>query len=282
MWDKKPAADAFVPVAHPAETNAAGAVPRSRKDAYAAPARVAAVSLRRPDAGTFSLGVPAPAASVALNRQTPVRATTGSNGPASPGGNAPQKALVSSPATTVAGPQPQAAAAQDLYVDSTNPNQGGVYAGATYAVPAGNTTYNNAYVGYNGAGTVTQAGGNLTLSSSLVLGSNPSSSGTYNLTGGSLSTAYALIGDEGAGTFTQSGGTFSTSNYPLVVGEGGNGGGTYSLSGTGSLSTGEAFIGLAGAGTFAQNGGTFTINGGSSSSALTPARTARTRSTQAR
>ena len=193
LWDKKPATGALVPVTHPFERNTPGVVvPRSRMDPYVAPTRVADLSLHRLDADTFSFGVPAPAAPVALSRQTPVRATTGSSGPASTGGNAPQKALVSSPATTAAGPQPQITG-QPLIVDSSNPNQGAVYAGASYTVPAAGAAYSYVYDGYNGTGLITHSAGTLTASGYILLGYNSGSTGTYNLSGTGVLNTFDLL-----------------------------------------------------------------------------------------
>ena len=260
LWGQKPAAGALVPVAHPAETNAARAVvPRTRRDEPAAPARVAAVSLRRPDADTFSLGTTAPAAPMTLNRQP--RMTAGS-GPDSPGVSAPRKAFFSAPVAAAAGAKPQVVAAQDLYVDSTDPGQSNeYYAGSSYSVPAGSTTYGNVFVGYNGMGTATQASNTFTVSSTLYLGENAGSNGKYNLQGGNLNTGVAIVGNSGAGTFTQSGGTFTTNSSNFFLGLNSGSSGTYNLSGTGSLSTGTTVVGDAGTGIFIQSGGTFTTNG---------------------
>ena len=259
LWDQKPAAGALVPVAHPAEANAPGpVVPRSRKDEYAAPARVAAVSLSRPDAGTFSLGVPAPAAPVTFNRQTPVHSTTGSSGPANPGVSAPRKALVSAPVAAAAGAKPQAAAAQDLYVDKFDPGEPNeYYAGSSYSVPAGSTTYSNAYVGFNSMGTVTQAGSSLTVSNTVHLGDNAGSNGMYNLSGtGRLSTGTTVVGNGGSGVFIQSGGTHTVGGVLYVGATGGTG--TYNLT-AGTVASNESQVGNGAAGTFTQSGGTHSV-----------------------
>ena len=259
LWDKRPAG-AFVPVAHPFELNAPGpVVPRTRRDEPLASVRVAAVTLRRPDASAFHFGVPAPAAPVTLSRQTPVRATTGSSGPASPGGNAPQKALVSSPATTAAGPQPQAAG-QELVVDSSNPNDGAVYAGASYTVPAAGDAYNFVYDGLNGTGLITHSDGTLTVSNITYLGYHSGSTGTYNLSGtGVLNSEDLYVGFGGVGVFSQSGGSVNLS-FSLIIGSSSRTLCTYTLAGPGArLSSPNEVIGLNGPGTFIQNGGTNTV-----------------------
>ena len=145
------------------------------------------------------------------------------------------------------------------------------------------------YVGYNGRGTFTQAGGtNIVGATGLRVGSNAGSNGTYTLTGGSLTASSVDVGASGGtsatpATFNQSGGTAAVSGI-FVVGDvsGGNGtlilsGGSLSvtgtmyvgqfagsngavmLSGTGNIHAGFEQIGIYGSGSFTQTGGTNSV-----------------------
>ena len=168
-------------------------------------------------------------------------------------------------APTVVAPVTNAATAQALYVDTTNPGQGGVYAGASYNVANGDT-YTSVYDGYSGTGTITHSAGTLTIpmSGSLYVGYNSGSNGSYSLSGtGNLSTGTTYVGNSGTGTFNQSGGSFTansgTANVAsLNVAYNSGSNGTYSLSGaTSTLFANGITIGSSGAGTFSQSGGLF-------------------------
>jgi hypothetical protein len=133
------------------------------------------------------------------------------------------------------------------------PGSTGVYnlSGGTLSVPYFG-------VGQNGAGTLNQSGGNITVTDHISVGD--SGTGTYSLSAGAINTNYAYDGYLGIGHYFQSGGTFTTPNFLSLADQGGSSG-TYSLSGTGLLSVtsgGGEFIGNAGAGTFTQSGGTNT------------------------
>ena len=148
---------------------------------------------------------------------------------------------------------------------SVNDSTGGLFAdsgsGNTHAalitLGAGSSiTTQFVYLGYMGAGSLTQTGGALSSADEFVLGDLAGSHGSYSLSGGSLSANTIDIGSYGTGTLTQTGGSITTTANFVV------GGGQYSLSGTGSLSTHLTDIGGSGdVGVVNQTGGTFTTNG---------------------
>jgi hypothetical protein len=109
--------------------------------------------------------------------------------------------------------------------------------------------------GGEGEGTFEQSGGTTSISSELVLGYNPGSSGTYRLKNtGHLSADSETIGDEGTGQFEQTGG-INLIGQTLCLGNSVGSEGTYRLSGTGILLAGQEIIGKDGTGTFIQSGG---------------------------
>jgi autotransporter-associated beta strand protein len=119
------------------------------------------------------------------------------------------------------------------------------------------------YLGYDGGtGSFTQTGGTHAVTN-LYLGTYDGS-GTYNLSGsGLLSAGTEFLGYYyGNGAFTQTGGTHAVAT--LYIGEygfGNEGGGTYSLSGSGLLSAGTEYLGYDyGTGAFIQTGGTHAVS----------------------
>ena len=157
------------------------------------------------------------------------------------------------------GMSPQTAT-QNLYVDASDPMVSGeVYVGPTYGLSSGAISYNDEYIGYNGAGAFSQAGGSNTISLYLYLGNTATSNGTYTLSGtGTLTAQYEYIGNVGTGTVTQSGGTNTANDY-LYVGNA-NGNGAYNLSGTGTLTAATEYVGYGSTGTFTQSGGSHTVS----------------------
>ena len=128
--------------------------------------------------------------------------------------------------------------------------------GAYVLSGTGQLSATDQYVGYSGAGAVTQSGGSNSLSGSLYLGYNSNASGTYSLGGtGQLSVQQTeTVGGSGAATFTQTGGTNNVPGYVAVGTVPGNTA-AYALSG-GQLSTAAVAVGYGGSGTFTQTGGT--------------------------
>jgi len=126
------------------------------------------------------------------------------------------------------------------------------------------------YIGYSGAGTLTQTGGtNSTIRvgygglgcGSVSLGELAGSIGIYNLSGGSLDTMGLGVSREGSGEVNQTGGT-CTPHVGVYVGEGPaatSGGGTYTLGAGASLQTRYEYVGDIGQGHFVQSGGTNTV-----------------------
>ena len=98
------------------------------------------------------------------------------------------------------------------------------------AGPSRLTASSAEYVGYAGAGTLTQSDGNNMISGSLYLANSSIATGTYQLRGGQLAATREYIGAGGAALFTQSGGT-NTVGSTLYVGFGGSATDTYRLGG---------------------------------------------------
>jgi hypothetical protein len=119
------------------------------------------------------------------------------------------------------------------------------------------TTTTSEYVGYTGAATFTQTGGNNLINgaTALYVGSAPGSVGTYILNGTGTLTAKGneSIGVKGQAIFNQSGGlNLISGGHSLTI----DNSGIYFLSGGGSLSsTGGETVGSAGIGFFNQSGG---------------------------
>jgi autotransporter-associated beta strand protein len=154
---------------------------------------------------------------------------------------------------------------------SNNSGNGGIFLGynagssGTYILgTAGGLYFDNLYVGYSGAGTLTQSSGNVTNNYTggwLAVGMNSGSTGTYNLGGSGILRPIDIgevVGNSGTGVFNQSGGTNSFHYDYLFLGYSAGGSGTYNLGGTGYLTTGYQYVGYSGSGTFAQSGGTNT------------------------
>jgi hypothetical protein len=149
-------------------------------------------------------------------------------------------------------------------ISFANSGTGSMYLGydgtgaGTYLISGGTLNLSNAeYVGYSGAGTVSQTGGAQTVNS-VQLGYN--GAGTYSLSSGTLTAAVSeIVGVHGAGTFSQTGGVniIGTRGNPgLLLGYVSGGTGTFLLSGTGSLAVnGYEYIGWENIGTFIQSGG---------------------------
>ncbi len=152
-------------------------------------------------------------------------------------------------------------------MDTTNPGQGQSVPGETVVYPGpsytftGTSTFDNAYVGYNGNGTVTQADGDLTVNKDLYFGYNVGTAGTYDLSGGTLTLNFVTyLGYYGQGTFNQTGGTFTVNSYVFAISNYVGSSGTYNLSG-GTLATGGTYVGGEGVGTFTQTGGSLECDG---------------------
>ena len=130
------------------------------------------------------------------------------------------------------------------------------------------------YIGYNGTGTFTHAGGANTISTNLCIGYRLGSSGTYNLNGGTLILKSLTTGSGtaefnfGGGTL-QATGTFSTSLPMSLTGEGVNANintAGYAVTLSGVLS-GTGGLNKTGSGTLTLNAlnsysGDTTVNGG--------------------
>ncbi|MBD3297012.1 MAG: hypothetical protein GF392_06540 [Candidatus Omnitrophica bacterium] len=119
--------------------------------------------------------------------------------------------------------------------------------------------YNGAY---EGAGSITQAGGSLSASNGIYMGfSGSSSSGTYDLSGGTLTAAYEYLGYYGDMSFIQTGGTHNVNNQ-MRLGYGYNANpATYDLQ-DGILNTNEVYIGTQygnASGVMDQSGGTHNV-----------------------
>jgi hypothetical protein len=130
-------------------------------------------------------------------------------------------------------------------------------------------TFTNEFIGVVGTGTLNQPSGTNTVTSDLVLGYNPGSSGTYNLStghhaAGTLKARNEYIGKSGSGIFIQTEGSEPgssdniCSNLYLAFNPGSSG--TYELR-VGALAAGFQYIGYSGTGTFIQTGGTNNIAG---------------------
>jgi hypothetical protein len=145
--------------------------------------------------------------------------------------------------------------------------------GSTSGIISGSLVTGYQYVGYNGSGGFTQAGGTNWFvntygsgefynpsPSGLFLGYNPGSSGSYNLSGGSLYAPSQYVGYSGVGSFTQSGGTNSVGGLYL-------GYSSSSSSGSYNLSGGSLYALYVDVGNYGSGGGTFTQSGGTNSSA---------------
>ena len=83
------------------------------------------------------------------------------------------------------------------------------------------TIKGNLYVGYGGTGSVTQAGGTVSLGSALYVGYGYESTGTYNLNGGTL-ILNSLVSGGGTAAFNLGGGTLQTNgsfgiNLPMTL-----------------------------------------------------------------
>ena len=135
-------------------------------------------------------------------------------------------ATISHPAAPARSPSPTAAAVSNAtgYVGCSDDSTGIV------AISGAGSTWTNSgdlYVGYSGAGTVTQTGGTNSVAGALCLGYAPTGSGVYNLNGGVLA-IHALSGGSGTAHFNFGGGTilatgtFSTSLPMTLTGTGGN------------------------------------------------------------
>ena len=111
-------------------------------------------------------------------------------------------------------------------------------------------------------GTVTQTDAVVNVDSTFILGNATGSSGSYVLNSGLLITGDdAAVGYNGVGVFTQIAGIVTVGTldtHRLVVGSGGNGVGSYTLTGADSLLqiAGELSVGFSGTGVFIQNNGT--------------------------
>jgi hypothetical protein len=117
------------------------------------------------------------------------------------------------------------------------------------------------YVGYGGAGTFNQSGGDNAATDGLLLANNPGSTGTYVMSGAStLSTRQLYVGNGGTGVFNQNGGTVTIATGPLNIADNAGSTGSFALS-AGTLSTLAApeYIGNSGTGLFNQSGGLNTI-----------------------
>jgi hypothetical protein len=170
-----------------------------------------------------------------------------------------------------------------LIVDAT-----GAGVARSLSLTANSLTAGLEYVGFTGAGSVTQTGGTHSVTANgtngLFLGYAAGSSGTYTLSGAaatlSVPNAVEYIGFSGAGTFNQSAGTHSVAAFlllgnnagslgtynqsggvntdgGLILGASAGSAGTYNLSNSASLTAlgGGEFIGQAGSGSFNQTGG---------------------------
>lgn len=153
-----------------------------------------------------------------------------------------------------------------------------------FSIQQGAVTTENFFIGVEGRGTVTQAGGNVLVTDTLRLADDPTgffsdAVGSYTLEAGNLTVRAADIGSFGTGEFTMNGGTFNANSF--FLGNSGRGFtqamgfGTFTLN-DGELNTfantpinglggGSATsIGLSGRGVFNQNGGVHNVLGGSS------------------
>jgi len=115
-------------------------------------------------------------------------------------------------------------------------------------------------IGTVGSGTLVQSGGTNSCGS-LIIGSEPASSGTYTLTGGVLQVSGGeslAISPHSTGVFYQSGGTNNiTANYNLQLSSGNGSSANYTLTGTGILTAPAEDIGVdEGIANFVQSGGT--------------------------
>jgi len=122
------------------------------------------------------------------------------------------------------------------------------------------------YIGRYGVGRMTQDGGNVAATYSIVLGlSSPTglAKGTYELRSGTVSAKAFAVGFEDAGTVVQSGGTMSITGYSsyidylgLALGRNPKSHGTYQLTAGSLLVERKCYVGLYGDGEMAQSGGT--------------------------
>jgi hypothetical protein len=125
----------------------------------------------------------------------------------------------------------------------------------SYELKDGNLSSNYERIGLDGTGTFTQTGGTNAVTTTLVLGQNPGSSGIYNLSEPNpanpalLTTKFTDVGRYGTGEFNQTGGTHTvTGDVTIAVKPGSSG--TYNLSG-GTLTAANII-----------NNGTFNYTGG--------------------
>ncbi|MGA2140330.1 MAG: hypothetical protein ABSH14_15845, partial [Verrucomicrobiia bacterium] len=102
-----------------------------------------------------------------------------------------------------------------------------------YALSNGTASCQDFYVGYDNAGTMTIAGGTMTILSSLLVGqlSGPVATGAVWITSGQLTTVNqpAIIGNSGVGQMTISNGTVTAAD--MFVGNSGSNPGTLTLGG---------------------------------------------------
>jgi T5SS/PEP-CTERM-associated repeat protein len=93
-----------------------------------------------------------------------------------------------------------------------------------YALSNGTSSCQDVYVGYDNAGTMTIAGGAMSIFSRLTVGhlGSPMSTGAVWITGGQLTMTnnYSIIGNSGIGQVTMSNGTVTA--VAVIVGNGGN------------------------------------------------------------
>jgi hypothetical protein len=119
----------------------------------------------------------------------------------------------------------------------------------------------DAYIGYEGQGSLVQSGGTFTVDPNLRLfvAYESSSSGTVALSGGTLNGGdNEFVGRAGTGTFLHTGGTNSVARA-IILGSSSGSQGRYELSGSGLLLGQELRVGSSGDGQMVQTGGTVTL-----------------------
>lgn len=115
------------------------------------------------------------------------------------------------------------------------------------------TLASRAFVGYRGAGSVTQDGG---LATSVTIGDQSTGSGIYTINAGTIRSGLT-VGNAGTGTFTQNGGTINdTSTSSLAIGSSSSAVGTFNLN-AGQANFSSVTVASSGKGTLNQSGGTF-------------------------
>ena len=141
----------------------------------------------------------------------------------------------------------------------------GIYVGmsfsgvANYDLQGGFVNTNELSVGYSGRGSMTQTGGEVSITS-LGLGSKLGGQGHYELSGdGIIDAEGEVIGHFGYGEFTQNGGSNTASQW-LILGFGAYANGIYTMNG-GGLSVGTLMVGGIGNGRFYLNGGSVEVTG---------------------